>query len=212
MSRAGGSDHPPDGDDVLFAAIAANILAQGFSVHAAGMPAELLGRLRDHALSMPAADFKRAGVGRDGGHALKDAVRTDEVCWIDEGTALGQAWLCWIAALQLFLNRRLFLGLLSFESHFAHYTPGNFYKKHRDAFKGDANRVLSLILYLNPRWQAADGGELLLQVGDAAGDTLCVPPACGTLVIFLSEDFPHEVLTAHKDRYSIAGWFRARNG
>ena len=31
------------------------------------------------------------------------------------------------------------------------------------------------------------------------------------LVIFLSDKFPHEVLPANKDRYSIAGWFRVNN-
>jgi SM-20-related protein len=35
-----------------------------------------------------------------------------------------------------------------------------------------------------------------------------VVPQMGTLVVFLSERFPHEVLPAHADRYSIAGWFR----
>ena len=35
-----------------------------------------------------------------------------------------------------------------------------------------------------------------------------VCPAAGTMVIFLSEEFPHEVLPATQDRYSIAGWFR----
>jgi SM-20-related protein len=33
-------------------------------------------------------------------------------------------------------------------------------------------------------------------------------PTYGTLVVFLSDEFPHEVLKAHRDRYSIAGWFR----
>jgi len=31
------------------------------------------------------------------------------------------------------------------------------------------------------------------------------------LVIFLSEEFPHEVLPANTHRYSIAGWFRVNN-
>jgi SM-20-related protein len=41
---------------------------------------------------------------------------------------------------------------------------------------------------------------------DAQG--LKVIPALGTLAIFLSEEFPHEVLPTHRDRYSIAGWYR----
>jgi SM-20-related protein len=35
-----------------------------------------------------------------------------------------------------------------------------------------------------------------------------VTPLMGTLVLFLSEDFPHEVLPATRDRYAIAGWYR----
>jgi SM-20-related protein len=30
----------------------------------------------------------------------------------------------------------------------------------------------------------------------------------GTLVVFLSDRFPHEVRQASRLRYSIAGWFR----
>jgi SM-20-related protein len=37
-----------------------------------------------------------------------------------------------------------------------------------------------------------------------------VAPECGKLVIFLSEDFPHEVLPATQLRQSIAGWFRIK--
>jgi SM-20-related protein len=37
---------------------------------------------------------------------------------------------------------------------------------------------------------------------------LSVQPLHGTVVVFLSEEFPHEVLPASRDRYSIAGWFR----
>lgn len=38
-----------------------------------------------------------------------------------------------------------------------------------------------------------------------------IPPEAGTLVLFLSEDVPHEVLPAYADRYSIAGWFRVND-
>ncbi|MFZ3017309.1 MAG: 2OG-Fe(II) oxygenase [Gallionella sp.] len=33
-------------------------------------------------------------------------------------------------------------------------------------------------------------------------------PTFGTMIIFLSESFPHEVLVSHATRRSIAGWFR----
>jgi SM-20-related protein len=35
-----------------------------------------------------------------------------------------------------------------------------------------------------------------------------IKPTAGTLVLFESERFVHEVLPAADKRYSIAGWFR----
>ncbi|HCH78783.1 MAG TPA: 2OG-Fe(II) oxygenase, partial [Pseudomonas sp.] len=32
----------------------------------------------------------------------------------------------------------------------------------------------------------------------------------GNLVVFLSGDFPHEVLVTQADRLSLTGWFRRR--
>ncbi len=40
---------------------------------------------------------------------------------------------------------------------------------------------------------------------------LSVTPAFATLVVFLSEEVPHEVRPAKRDRYSIAGWYRVNN-
>jgi SM-20-related protein len=135
-------------------------------------------------------------------------VRRDEICWITGKSEAGSQWLEWTNKLQSYLNRHLFLGLFSFESHFAHYATGAFYKRHKDAFKGEANRVLSVVAYLNPDWQINDGGELALYKDELDTDGLKVIPALGTLAIFLSEEFPHEVFPAKRDRYSIAGWYR----
>jgi SM-20-related protein len=109
--------------------------------------------------------------------------------------------------LRVGINRRLFLGLFDYECHFARYAPGSFYKKHVDAFRGRSNRVLSTVFYLNPQWGSADGGELLIYSGDGQVEA-SVKPTMGTLVVFLSETVPHEVLPAARLRHSIAGWFR----
>lgn len=115
----------------------------------------------------------------------------------------------WAENLRIDLNRTLYLGLDSFESQFAHYPPGAFYRKHVDAFKGSSNRVVSLILYLNPDWSPADGGQLTLY--DQADRELAkFAPNMGTVAVFFSERFPHEVLATARDRYSVAGWFRRR--
>ena len=102
------------------------------------------------------------------------------------------------------MNQRCFLGLIDFEAHYARYQQGDFYQKHLDAFVGRSNRVLSTVCYLNTVDQ---GGELVLYNEQ---DQLLtkVQPKAGTLVIFESCRFPHEVLPASQTRYSIAGWFR----
>ena len=135
-------------------------------------------------------------------------VRTDKICWITGKSDAGSKWLDWTSRLQSFLNQRLFLGLFSFESHFAHYSPGSYYKRHYDAFRGETNRILSVVTYLNPAWGHADGGELVLYSDDQDRDGIKIVPLYGTVVVFLSEEFPHEVLPSTRDRYSVAGWFR----
>jgi hypothetical protein len=65
----------------------------------------------------------------------------------------------------------------------------------------DDARKLTAILYLNPDWKAGDGGELRLYLDDdrdgGGGDgERCVDlsPAGGRLVLFWSDEIPHEVL------------------
>lgn len=205
-----------DGDDPLFAQIADDLCSKGWSVTPNALPERLLEQLHLQVLSADASEFVPAGVGRAVDYTLNSFVRRDAIAWIEGETEAEQRWLEWSSRLRLFLNRRLFLGLFSFESHFAHYPTGAFYKKHVDAFKGNplkdmTNRVLSVVAYFNPGWLPEDGGELAMFNEQEADPFLCVTPAYGTLVVFLSEDFPHEVRAAHRDRYSIAGWYRVNN-
>jgi SM-20-related protein len=173
------------------------------------LSAALVAQVRD----MSDSDFSAAGIGRSDDHMLNRFVRRDQICWIDGATDAEREWLGWCARLQQYLNRRLFIGLFSFESHFARYAPGAFYKKHVDAFKPEqtqrgARRALSLVAYLNPGWQSADGGELLIYDESATDPVAKIQPHYRTLVLFLSDEVPHEVAPALRDRYSIAGWFR----
>jgi len=117
-------------------------------------------------------------------------------------------WRNWTNELRLYLNRRLFLGLFSFESHLAEYHPGDFYRTHLDAFRGESNRRLSRVTYLNPDWQPGQGGELMIYHPQTGAPLQKVAPVLGPLVVFLSEEFPHEVLPASRERHSVAGWFR----
>lgn len=198
----------------LFKSISNDICSKGYSIHPYALPEHLSSLLLQQFTELPKENFERAGIGRGKNHIINDLIRTDEVCWITNNSEAGCAWIKWTQSLQVFLNKHLFLGLFSFESHFAHYAKGDFYKKHKDAFKGEDNRVLSVVVYLNKNWAGDDGGELVIY--DESFSTslhidhrkITVMPNLGTVVVFLSEEFPHEVLSAKRNRYSIAGWFR----
>ncbi len=170
------------------------------------LPAGLAEGLLAHLKALP--EFRPAGIGREDRHTRDRRIRSDHICWLDPVGPDTRAWFDWIEALRLDLNRQLLLGLFDYECHYAWYPPGAFYRRHSDAFRGGANRVLTTILYLNPEWQADDGGELLIYRDDEAHPLMTVIPRMGRMVFFLSEEFPHEVREARRQRYSLTGWFR----
>ena len=164
-----------------------------------------------------------AGIGRGEQLQVDASVRSDLIYWIDETklTPPQELALSHLHALQHALNRSLFLGLRSIEAHLTLYRPGGAYAKHVDNFQGTSARVLSCIIYLTPDYHHADGGQLrLYQAETAAGvaaniaDNIAanieveIDPRGGTLACFLSETVPHEVLTSHRERYSLTAWFR----
>lgn len=195
-------------DDTLFQRIADDLREKGHSINPASLPLDLTCELLAHLETMDNSKFDQAGIGREQQHMQNSFVRSDEICWITGESNAGKKWLDWTQQLRLFLNRQLILGLFSFESHFAHYAPGDFYKRHYDAFKGEANRLLSVVVYLNPDWLQHQGGELVIYQNDMDNEGIKIQPTLASVVVFLSEDFPHEVLPATRDRYSIAGWYR----
>ncbi|GAA0860148.1 2OG-Fe(II) oxygenase [Aliiglaciecola litoralis] len=206
------NSHSGEGEGTeFFEKIAKDIQDKGFSINPCALPHMLGESLAGHLHSMPQFNFEQAGIGRESEHSVNNFVRTDDICWITGESDAGRRWLEWNSSLQTFLNRRLFLGLFSFESHFAHYSPGDFYKRHFDAFKGEANRVLSVVVYLNHAWQPDDGGELVIYQNEQDQEGIKVTPSFGTMVVFLSEEFPHEVLPASRDRFSIASWYRVNS-
>lgn len=200
-------------EQVCFEQCVRMLQQHAFVVIESALPPALSAALLAQVREMNQTDFAAAGIGRRAGHKLDECVRRDQISWIEGVTEAEREWLAWCSRLQLYLNQRLFMGLFSFESHFAHYAPGAFYKKHVDAFKQNntglgAGRLVSLVAYLNPGWQDADGGELLIYEDSSADPVAIVQPHYGTVVLFLSEEVPHEVAPALCNRYSIAGWFR----
>ncbi len=158
-----------------------------------------------------AGEFTQTRIGRANEATANAAIRGDQTMWLSDAPehSAEKAAISVIAELRQALNYALFLGASSEEMHFAHYPPGRFYKRHRDQFATDDARVLSLVFYLNESWPNDAGGELVLY-DEALNEISRVLPRAGTMVAFRSEMFPHEVLPASLDRYSLTGWLRRR--
>lgn len=191
--------------------IANNIHEHGYCLLNNALPAHTTTNLHQRISNMPKEDFSQAGIGRRENFQHNQTYRSDRIHWLNANQHAEAAYLTWMEHLRLGLNRELFMGLYDYEAHFAHYTKGAFYKRHLDAFQGNTNRILTTVFYLNPQWKEANGGQLLIyQDTQTSTPMLSILPQIGTLVIFLSDQFPHEVLAAQQDRYSIAGWFRVK--
>ncbi|MAK48893.1 MULTISPECIES: 2OG-Fe(II) oxygenase [unclassified Marinobacter] len=192
-------------------------LASGLSEHG-WMSLDVRSRIGDNLLAALKQEvqildrtdaMKKAGIGRGNDLVRDRSVRRDKIAWLQGITAPQAALFEFFERIRQGLNQRLFLGLKRFETHYATYHSGDFYKQHLDSFKGRASRVVSLVLYLNEEWQAADGGAL--QVFNRDNDhEVCgtVLPEAGRMALFMSEEIPHEVLPANRTRYSLACWFR----
>ena len=192
--------------------IADGLSDDGYIVIPNALDAEVLSGLQQRVTSLSPEQWLSAGVGRDTDFQQNKKIRSDNIFWISEGDPQESAFLQNMELLRQGLNQRLYMGLFDFESHFATYPKGAFYQRHVDALRGRSNRVLTVILYLNDDWSANDGGELLMypnqQQGSHEEPVQRVVPELGTMVVFLSEKFPHEVLESHRQRYSLTGWFR----
>jgi SM-20-related protein len=159
--------------------------------------------------------FKKAGISRRQAHHLDQSIRDDDITWIDQSLWVhldAQSEQCFkafwavIETLRQELNRTFFLGLKSFEIQLAHYHAGaKGYQAHLDAFKGQKNRVISAVYYLNDTWEEKDGGMLYLP-----DENQSILPIGNRFVIFKSEEVLHEVKATHRERWAFAIWFRQR--
>jgi len=149
--------------------------------------------------------FQKAGIGKKNGHQINEAIRGDMIQWLDRTSADAavKVYLDRLQEMISYLNQALYLSLKDYEVHMTIYPPGTFYKRHLDQFKSDDHRRLSVICYLNDKWQNENGGELRMYVDGRAEDVL---PIAGRLVCFRSDQIEHEVLPANRERMSLTGW------
>jgi SM-20-related protein len=191
------------------------IATDGWTVVPDFLDAGLTASLRQESAALFAqGEFHDAAIGSGADRQVARKVRADQIRWLGDGgqSAAQRACLDAFERLRLALNRQLQLGLFEFECHFARYAPGAYYRKHVDQFSRDSRRRLSSVLYLNEGWQKDDGGELRLYLArEPDAPSVDILPEGGSLVLFLSEGFPHEVLSARRERLSLTGWFKTRD-
>jgi SM-20-related protein len=186
--------------------LANSLLTQGWASCRGLVADPLLARLRqDAGRHESSARFRPAMTGR-GDNAQTGILRGDSSLWLTDPLCdrSAQEFLDELEVLRVELNRRLMLGMESIQAHYACYPAGTGYVRHRDRFRGDDSRVLSLLCYLNPDWPEHAGGALRLHLPGGAVD---FAPRMGTIVMFLSDEVEHEVLPATQPRFSIAAWF-----
>ncbi len=189
------------------------IASQGYAVAKDFLSHKEVGTLALAAKTLHASgEMKKATTGLT--RTITQTIRGDLIHWLeaDQASEAKTAYFHAMGELQGAINQHFFLGLFELESHFAIYPPGAAYQKHLDQFIGKEERKVSTILYLNESWQAEDGGALRMYL-DKKDDSnfIDILPAAGTLVVFLSSDFLHEVLPAKRERISVTGWFRTRS-
>ena len=181
------------------------LVNNGYIVIDDALPPKLTEQLLEFAKQQNS--YTKAGISASSDVHLDKNRRRDKTLWLDEDDGVQSEYLSWTEGLKAYINKELYLGLSYFETHFAIYEEGDFYEKHIDTFKNSTNRVVTVVYYLNENWNEDDGGELVVYDED---DNLLakIAPNGNRMVVFMSEKFPHEVLSAKTTRYSIAGWFR----
>jgi len=186
--------------------------------------------LRDDVMNLRQKNkFKIAKIGQDSTNTLNEEIRVAETCFLgrdkpelkDVHNQARERLYEVLETLRMDLQEgggnKLDPNLSEFL--YAYYPTGGFYRRHRDAVKGSASflREYSLLLYLNEESYDpdTDGGRLRVHF-DSGGDFLPdgeaplfqdVDAFGGTLVIFESNKFPHEVLDTVAERFAVVGWY-----
>lgn len=113
----------------------------------------------------------------------------------------------------------------SFNAKLAVTCRGGSYPLHIDNPQGISvgdTRKLTCILYLNPNYKREDGGELRLYLSDDSNhlSSVDIAPEGGRLLLFWSDEIPHEVLPNAPnvvddddrfDRYALTVWIPTSN-
>lgn len=165
--------------------------------------------LKTFTIRYDAGIFKQAGIGKLSEVRKELSTRGDEILWIETNSkdAAERVLLDKIQDFVQYLNQTCYLGIVDTEIHFAKYSIGKFYRRHRDAFQAQKGRVLSVIFYLNVDWQPQNGGNLVIYTQENNLEkAVSITPMAGRLVCFESKKLDHEVTETFAERFSITGW------
>lgn len=196
---------------ICYNTLADHLYHQGFYTVDNFLPVDTAKSLRDTALQLDSSGhFQQGKIGQQSLASNNPTIRADKLHWLDEDSNQPaiRDWFSATRAIANELNRQFFLGLVDFETHFALYPPGAFYKKHVDQFHNKQDRRISCVYYLNDNWHDDFGGHLHLYDKEDRKLATILPDA-NRLVCFLS-DLPHEVAATTRTRLSIAGWMKTR--
>ena len=193
-----------------FEALIQGLLDQKYAYVDDFLPTEIIQGLVENLSNLCASDaMKLAGIGNKMVLKYDTLVRNDRVHWIEDDTTnpFELAYIGKINRFIQYLNNTCYTSIKTYESHYANYEVGSFYKKHIDQFKTEKGRKFSIILYLNQDWKDEDGGKIGLYPKGL--DPVYVSPIAGRIVFFRSDELEHEVFPSHtRERNSIAGWMK----
>ncbi|MEZ4265736.1 MAG: 2OG-Fe(II) oxygenase [Myxococcota bacterium] len=156
-----------------------------------------------------AGSLKPAAVGRGAHRERRPEVRGDLTTWLDPASATPAlaSVHALFESLRDAVNHSAWLGLRAFDVQIALYPGrGARYLRHRDTFRGRAERRLTAIWYANPDWVPADGGAL--RAFEPAA-TRSIAPLADRLVLFRSDVLEHAVTPSHNQRIALTAWYRA---
>jgi Rps23 Pro-64 3,4-dihydroxylase Tpa1-like proline 4-hydroxylase len=153
---------------------------------------ELAGHLKENIIQLHEQQLmQEASVGNEELKNTNTKIRGDAIYWLDRKhkNPYENEFFDRIDAFVSHLNSSCYAGINSYEFHYTLYTPGTFYKRHKDQFKNNSSRQFSIISYLNEDWTINDGGQLLIQLPN---DEQLINPTGGKTVFFKSNELKIE--------------------
>ena len=186
---------------------------RGFAVVADWLPAESTAVLLEEALALQ-GEARTAGVGSTSSRRVDRGIRRTSALWLHPPPVTGKGRLRTRLALSRAIEglreqlsssqagRAVPLSGRLTELSLLYYPTGGYYERHLDVKPRPEDdeaprREVSLVVFLDPKWQAEWGGALQLypELGTAEPEApVSVTPKGGTLVLMHSTRIEHEVM------------------